>query len=45
MVFCALLFKKTWRIAYFRLFDKVYDQFYVFVVVKWESFAKKTDEE
>uniref|UniRef100_R7W8L7 LRR receptor-like serine/threonine-protein kinase GSO1 n=1 Tax=Aegilops tauschii TaxID=37682 RepID=R7W8L7_AEGTA len=45
MVFCALLFKKTWRIAYFRLFDKVYDQVYVFVVVKWASFAKKTDEE
>ncbi|XBI14993.1 hypothetical protein VPH35_057493 [Triticum aestivum] len=45
MVFCALLFKKTWRIPYFRLFDKVYDQVYVFVVVKWESFAKKTDEE
>lgn len=45
IVFCALLFKKTWRIAYFRLFDKVYDQVYVFVVVKWASFAKKTDEE
>ncbi|XP_073365924.1 receptor-like protein EIX1 [Aegilops tauschii subsp. strangulata] len=45
MVFCALLFKKTWRIPYFRLFDKVYDQVYVFVVVKWASFAKKTDEE
>ncbi|VAI26664.1 unnamed protein product [Triticum turgidum subsp. durum] len=37
MVFCALLFKKTWRIAYFRLFDKAYDQVYVFVVVKWAS--------
>nr|AAS48160.1 LRR protein WM1.12 [Aegilops tauschii] len=45
MVFCALLFKKTWRIAYFRLFDKVYDHVYVFVVVKWAGFAKKTDEE
>nr|BDI54540.1 LRR receptor-like serine/threonine-protein kinase GSO1 [Triticum aestivum] len=45
VVFCALLFKKTWRIAYFRLFDKVYDQVYVFVIVKWASFAKKTDEE
>ncbi|XP_073365923.1 receptor-like protein EIX1 [Aegilops tauschii subsp. strangulata] len=45
MVFCALLFKKTWRIAYFRFFDKVYDHVYVFVVVKWAGFAKKTDEE
>ncbi|XP_040259173.1 receptor-like protein EIX2 [Aegilops tauschii subsp. strangulata] len=45
MVFCALLFKKTWRIAYFRFFDKVYDQVYVFVVVKWASFAKNTPAE
>ncbi|EMS60283.1 LRR receptor-like serine/threonine-protein kinase GSO1 [Triticum urartu] len=45
MVFCALLFKKTWRIACFRLFDEVYDQVYVFVVVKWASFAKKIDED
>nr|BDI54551.1 LRR receptor-like serine/threonine-protein kinase GSO1 [Triticum aestivum] len=45
MVFCALLFKKTWRIAYFQLLDKVYDQVYVFVVVKWARFAKKADEE
>nr|CAA57133.1 AWJL175 [Triticum aestivum] len=45
MVFCALLFKKTWRIAYFRLFDKVYDQVYVFAAVKWASFAKNTDAE
>ncbi|XP_037411064.1 receptor-like protein EIX1 [Triticum dicoccoides] len=40
MVFCALLFKKTWRIAYFRLFDGVYDQVYVFVVAKWAIFTK-----
>jgi hypothetical protein len=33
IVFCALLFKKAWRVAYFRLFDKVYDNAYVFVVV------------
>ncbi|KAE8786458.1 LRR receptor-like serine/threonine-protein kinase GSO2 [Hordeum vulgare] len=42
MVFCALLFKRRWRIAYFRLFDKAYDQVYVFVVVKWARFAKNT---
>ncbi|XP_073355783.1 receptor-like protein EIX2 [Aegilops tauschii subsp. strangulata] len=42
VVFCALLFKRTWRTAYFRLFDKVYDQVYVFVVVKWGSFTKNT---
>jgi hypothetical protein len=42
MVFCALLFKKTWRITYFQIFDKVYDRVYVFVVVKWTSFTKNT---
>ncbi|XBI14999.1 hypothetical protein VPH35_057499 [Triticum aestivum] len=43
MVFCALLFKKTWRIAYFWLFDEVYNRVYVFEVVKWASFTKNTD--
>ncbi|KAM3253656.1 hypothetical protein ACQJBY_047635 [Aegilops geniculata] len=42
MVFCALLFKRTWRIAYFRLFDEAYDQLYVFMIVKWVSLAKTT---
>lgn len=45
MVFCVLLFKNTWRIAYFQLIDKVYDRVYVFVVVKWTSFTKNTAEE
>ena len=35
VVFCALLFKKAWRIAYFRLFDKLYDKAYVAAVVTW----------
>nr|TKW22708.1 hypothetical protein SEVIR_4G245500v2 [Setaria viridis] len=42
VVFCILLFKKTWRIAYFLFFDKVYDKIYVFVVVTLASFAQKT---
>ncbi|XP_044948913.1 receptor-like protein EIX1 [Hordeum vulgare subsp. vulgare] len=45
MVFCALLFKRRWRIAYFRLLDKAYDQVYVFVVVKWARFARNTGAE
>ncbi|XBI78012.1 hypothetical protein VPH35_087779 [Triticum aestivum] len=45
MVFCALLFKRTWRISYFRLFDEAYDQLYVFMVVKWGSLAKNTTTE
>ncbi|XP_044974434.1 probable leucine-rich repeat receptor-like protein kinase At1g35710 [Hordeum vulgare subsp. vulgare] len=41
MVFCALLFKKRWRIAYFRLFDEAYNRVYVFVVVKWVKLRKE----
>ncbi|CAL5007552.1 unnamed protein product [Urochloa decumbens] len=37
MIFCVLLFKRTWRIAYFQLFDKLYDRTYVFVLLKWSS--------
>ncbi|XBH75466.1 hypothetical protein VPH35_102220 [Triticum aestivum] len=35
VVFCTLLFNKAWRVACFRLFDKLYDNAYVFVVVTW----------
>uniref|UniRef100_M8CZM8 Leucine-rich repeat receptor protein kinase EXS n=2 Tax=Aegilops tauschii TaxID=37682 RepID=M8CZM8_AEGTA len=45
IVFCALLFKRTWRIAFFWFFDEAYDQVYVFVVVKWARFAKNTTAE
>lgn len=35
LVFCAFLFKRAWRYAYFRLFDELCDKVYVFVVVTW----------
>nr|AAD50430.1 Cf2/Cf5 disease resistance protein homolog [Hordeum vulgare subsp. vulgare] len=35
VVFCAMLFRKAWRVAYFRLFDKLYDKAYVFAVLTW----------
>ncbi|XP_037450176.1 LRR receptor-like serine/threonine-protein kinase EFR [Triticum dicoccoides] len=35
LVFCALLFKRAWRHAYFRLFDKLCHKVYVFVIVIW----------
>lgn len=44
VVFCVLLFNKTWRIAYFRLFDKLYDRVYVFLVVSWSSLAREAAE-
>lgn len=34
MVFCGLLFKNTWRAAYFRHIDKLYDRIHLFAAVK-----------
>uniref|UniRef100_A0A0E0BKC0 non-specific serine/threonine protein kinase n=1 Tax=Oryza glumipatula TaxID=40148 RepID=A0A0E0BKC0_9ORYZ len=42
LVFCTLLFKKSWRVAYFRFFDKMYDKAYVVVVVGWTRLTRKT---
>ena len=41
VVFCVMLFKKAWRIAYFRVVDKTYGQMYVFAVLTWQSWARK----
>ena len=35
LVFCAFLFKRAWRYAYFCLFDELCDRVYVIVVVTW----------
>ncbi|CAL4992483.1 unnamed protein product [Urochloa decumbens] len=40
VAFCVFLFKKSWRIAYFRLFDVAFDNVYVFVVVICARWAK-----
>lgn len=34
-VFCAMLFKRAWMIAYFRLLDTMYNRIYVFAVCNW----------
>lgn len=41
IVFCVILFKKSWRIAYFQCFDKALDEVYVFLVT-WGRWTKKT---
>ncbi|KAF7046705.1 hypothetical protein CFC21_055715 [Triticum aestivum] len=41
VVFCIMLLKKAWRIAYFRVVDRTYDQMYVFAVLTWQSWASK----
>ncbi|RCV09222.1 hypothetical protein SETIT_2G010100v2 [Setaria italica] len=45
IVFCALLFKKTWRVSYFRLVDKLYDKVYVFAALSWASLSRNSDAE
>nr|TKW02537.1 hypothetical protein SEVIR_8G248400v2 [Setaria viridis] len=41
IIFCGLLFKKTRRYAYFSLFDKLYDMFYVCFVVTCQLWFTK----
>ncbi|KAL6614973.1 hypothetical protein ACP70R_037243 [Stipagrostis hirtigluma subsp. patula] len=41
LVFCTMLFKKTWRIAYFLLLDKLYDMVYVQVAVSKAALVRK----
>lgn len=40
-VFCAMLFMKTWRIAYFETLDQLYDKVYVQVAICKASFLRK----
>ncbi|RLN35193.1 hypothetical protein C2845_PM03G18310 [Panicum miliaceum] len=42
IVFCALLFKKTCRISYFRCVDRHYDKVYVFVALSWASLTRNS---
>ncbi|KAK3152722.1 hypothetical protein QOZ80_2BG0162700 [Eleusine coracana subsp. coracana] len=41
LVFCSLLFLKTWRVAYFRAIDKGYDVLYVFIAVRFQNHKEK----
>ncbi|CAL5046380.1 unnamed protein product [Urochloa decumbens] len=43
VVFCALLFNKTWRASYFQLFDKMYEKIYLLVVLNWARMAMDTN--
>uniref|UniRef100_A0A0E0R9R8 Uncharacterized protein n=1 Tax=Oryza rufipogon TaxID=4529 RepID=A0A0E0R9R8_ORYRU len=41
VVFCAVMFIRSWRVAYFRQFDKFYDKTYVFAVVTWARLKRQ----
>jgi len=38
----AVLFRSSWRLAYFQLVDKAFEKVYVFLVVIWRNGRKKT---
>ncbi|BAT14472.1 Os11g0559100 [Oryza sativa Japonica Group] len=42
VVFCTLLFKKSWRVAYFCLLDNMYNNVCVIVVVQWGRLPGRT---
>ncbi|CAL4955658.1 unnamed protein product [Urochloa decumbens] len=44
-VLCALLFKKTWRIAYFWHFDQLYDKIYVQAALSKAAIIRKFQKE
>lgn len=41
VLFCALLLKKTWRISYFWLVDKLYDKIHLSAALSWTSLTKR----
>lgn len=41
IVFCTILFKKSWRIAYFQFFDQIYDKIYVQAAVSKAVLIRK----
>lgn len=44
-VFCTMLMKRTWRVAYFRIIDKLYDKVYVQVAISWARLMKKNQDD
>ena len=45
VVFCTMLLRRTWVIAYFQVIDKLYDEAYVRVVITWARLMKKTHDD
>uniref|UniRef100_A0A453H013 Leucine-rich repeat-containing N-terminal plant-type domain-containing protein n=1 Tax=Aegilops tauschii subsp. strangulata TaxID=200361 RepID=A0A453H013_AEGTS len=45
VVFCTMLLRRTWAIAYFQIIDKLYDKVYVLVVITWARLMKKTHDD
>ncbi|KAJ1261226.1 hypothetical protein BS78_09G012200 [Paspalum vaginatum] len=41
ITFCGLLFKKTWKYAYFSIFDELCDRMQIFSILTWQKWFKK----
>jgi hypothetical protein len=41
IVFCTMLFMKTWRIAYFQRLDQLYDKLYVQLAINKAAILRK----
>uniref|UniRef100_A0A8I6XBI2 Uncharacterized protein n=1 Tax=Hordeum vulgare subsp. vulgare TaxID=112509 RepID=A0A8I6XBI2_HORVV len=44
VVFCTMLLRRTWAIAYFQVIDKLYDEVYVRLAITWARLMKKTQD-
>ncbi|KAF7047014.1 hypothetical protein CFC21_055993 [Triticum aestivum] len=45
VVFCTMLLRRTWVIAYFQIIDKIYDDVYVWVAITWAHLMKNHDDD
>ncbi|KAF7047016.1 hypothetical protein CFC21_055995 [Triticum aestivum] len=41
VVFCTMLLRRSWAIAYFQIIDNLYDELYVRVAIAWARLMKK----
>jgi Leucine-rich repeat (LRR) protein len=44
-VFCTVLTRRSWVVAYFQIIDRLYDEFYVRVPIGWARLTKKTHDD
>lgn len=43
-VFCTMMMKRTWMMAYFRIIDNLYDKAYVQVAISWSRLMRKNQD-
>uniref|UniRef100_A0A0D9YBD3 non-specific serine/threonine protein kinase n=1 Tax=Oryza glumipatula TaxID=40148 RepID=A0A0D9YBD3_9ORYZ len=43
-LFCTMMMKRTWMMAYFRIIDNIYDKAYVQVAISWTRLIRKNQD-